>query len=207
MGNTILFSLDLFGTAVFAISGVLVASRRKMDLFGALVLACVTAIGGGTIRDMALGASPVFWVENGLYLWVILIASLSSVLLLNNFPTPPRWLLPVADAIGMAVFMAIGAEKALQYGAPMIVAVTMGVITACGGGMIRDVLANQVPLVLQREVYATACIVGGLVWVAALFLEFSATLATSACIFTALIIRLVAIRYHLSLPKLAKNRQ
>ncbi|GGB16942.1 trimeric intracellular cation channel family protein [Agarivorans gilvus] len=206
MANTIIYSLDLFGTAVFAISGVLVASRRKMDLFGALVLACVTAIGGGTIRDMALGANPVFWVENSLYIWVIVSASLLSILLLNNFPSPPRWLLPVADAIGMAVFMAIGAEKALAFGAPMIVAVVMGVVTACGGGMIRDVLANQVPLVLQREVYATACIAGGLVWVAALYLTPSAGFASSACIVTALLIRLVAIRYHLSLPKLSKNR-
>lgn len=206
MANTIIYSLDLFGTAVFAISGVLVASRRRMDLFGALVLACVTAIGGGTIRDMALGASPVFWVENSLYIWVIVSTSLLSILLLNNFPSPPRWLLPVADAIGMAVFMAIGAEKALAFGAPMIVAVVMGVVTACGGGMIRDVLANQVPLVLQREVYATACIAGGLVWVAALYLSPSAGFASSACIITALLIRLVAIRYHLSLPKLSKNR-
>ncbi|WP_432464085.1 trimeric intracellular cation channel family protein [Agarivorans sp. QJM3NY_33] len=206
MGNTIIFSLDLFGTAVFAISGVLIASRRRMDLFGALVLACVTAIGGGTIRDMALGASPVFWVENGLYLWVILAASLGAIVLLNNFPSPPRWLLPVADAIGMAVFMAIGANKALQMGAPMIVSVTMGVITACGGGMIRDVLANQVPLVLQREIYATACIVGGCVWTITENLGFSTTIATSSCIISALVIRLVAIRYHLSLPKLSKNR-
>ncbi|WP_432455293.1 trimeric intracellular cation channel family protein [Agarivorans sp. QJM3NY_29] len=206
MGNTIIFSLDLFGTAVFAISGVLIASRRRMDLFGALVLACVTAIGGGTIRDMALGASPVFWVENGLYLWVILAASLGAIVLLNNFPSPPRWLLPVADAIGMAVFMAIGANKALQMGAPMIVSVTMGVITACGGGMIRDVLANQVPLVLQREIYATACIVGGCVWAITENLGFSTTITTSSCIISALVIRLVAIRYHLSLPKLSKNR-
>ncbi len=206
MANTIIYSLDLFGTAVFAISGVLVASRRRMDLFGALVLACVTAIGGGTIRDMALGASPIFWVENSLYIWVIVGTSLLSILLLNNFPSPPRWLLPVADAVGMAVFMAIGAEKALAFGAPMIVAVVMGVVTACGGGMIRDVLANQVPLVLQREVYATACIAGGLVWVAALHLIPSVGFASSACIITALLIRLVAIRYHLSLPKLSKNR-
>nr|WP_245587168.1 trimeric intracellular cation channel family protein [Aliagarivorans marinus] len=198
--------LDIFGTAVFAISGVLVASKRRMDLFGALVLATVTAIGGGTIRDMALGLTPVFWVDQGIYLWVIVITSLASIALLNNFPTPPKWMLPVADAIGMAVFVAIGANKTLLVDSSMIVAVMMGVVTACGGGMIRDVLANQVPLVLQREIYATACIAGGIVWAIAVQLGFNLTLVTGLCVFTALIIRLVAIRYHLSLPRLGTTR-
>nr|WP_245579590.1 trimeric intracellular cation channel family protein [Aliagarivorans taiwanensis] len=198
--------LDIFGTAVFAISGVLVASKRRMDLFGALVLATVTAIGGGTIRDMALGLTPVFWVDQGIYLWVIVITSLASIALLNNFPTPPKWMLPVADAIGMAVFVAIGANKTLLVDSSMIVAVMMGVVTACGGGMIRDVLANQVPLVLQREIYATACIAGGIVWAIAVQLGFNLTLVTGLCVFTALVIRLVAIRYHLSLPRLGTTR-
>ncbi|WP_026971741.1 trimeric intracellular cation channel family protein [Aliagarivorans marinus] len=206
MVNQAIVILDIFGTAVFAISGVLVASKRRMDLFGALVLATVTAIGGGTIRDMALGLTPVFWVDQGIYLWVIVITSLASIALLNNFPTPPKWMLPVADAIGMAVFVAIGANKTLLVDSSMIVAVMMGVVTACGGGMIRDVLANQVPLVLQREIYATACIAGGIVWAIAVQLGFNLTLVTGLCVFTALIIRLVAIRYHLSLPRLGTTR-
>ncbi|WP_026960377.1 TRIC cation channel family protein [Aliagarivorans taiwanensis] len=206
MVNQAIVILDIFGTAVFAISGVLVASKRRMDLFGALVLATVTAIGGGTIRDMALGLTPVFWVDQGIYLWVIVITSLASIALLNNFPTPPKWMLPVADAIGMAVFVAIGANKTLLVDSSMIVAVMMGVVTACGGGMIRDVLANQVPLVLQREIYATACIAGGIVWAIAVQLGFNLTLVTGLCVFTALVIRLVAIRYHLSLPRLGTTR-
>lgn len=194
--------LDYFGTAVFALSGVLLASRHQMDPFGALVLASVTAIGGGTMRDMALGFTPVFWVENANYLWVIIAASLLSMLLLNRFPKPPAWLLPVADAIGMSVFMAMGANKALGMGSPIIVAIVMGVMTACGGGLIRDVLADRIPLLLRSEIYATACIAGGFAWAVTISLQLPLWISTAACIITALTIRLIAIRFHLSLPQL-----
>jgi uncharacterized membrane protein YeiH len=197
--------LDYFGTAVFALSGVLLASRRRMDPFGAFVLASVTAIGGGTMRDIALGDTPVFWVHNAIYLWVIMGTCLVSMILLNRFPKPPQWLLPVADAIGMAVFMAIGAKKAAAFDVPIVVAIVMGVMTACGGGMIRDILANRIPLVLRSEIYATACIVGGIFWGISNLLGLQSWVGTAACIVTALAIRLVAIRYHLALPRLIEK--
>ncbi|MFM2482436.1 trimeric intracellular cation channel family protein [Celerinatantimonas sp. YJH-8] len=195
--------LDYFGTAVFAASGVLVARRRRMDLFGALVLAACTAIGGGTVRDMALGNTPVFWIHQVGYLWVILIASLLTMVGLIRFSHPRWWLLPVADAIGMATFMAIGAIKAQQLSAPLLVCIMMGVLTACGGGMLRDVLANRVPLVLRQEIYATACIIGGLCWALAVIMATPVWVSTLFCILPALLIRLIAIRYHLSLPILS----
>ncbi|WP_199711742.1 trimeric intracellular cation channel family protein [Alginatibacterium sediminis] len=197
-----IYWLDLFGTAVFAITGVLAASRCRMDLFGALVLASVTAIGGGTIRDMALDAGMVFWVQDPLYLWVIVLTSLATMLLLGRGFVAKQGLLAIADAIGMAVFMIIGASKAHAYGAPMIAAMVMGILTACGGGIIRDVLAHQMPLVLRREVYATACLAGGLVWACALGLNLNDNIANLSGIITALTIRLIAIKYHLSLPRL-----
>ncbi len=196
----LLYYIDMFGTAVFAISGVLLAGRLKMDPFGVTVLASVTAIGGGTIRDMALGATPVFWIINTTYLWVILITSLLTMMIVRRPKRQSWWVLPVCDAIGLAVFVGIGVEKAMIYQDSALVAIIMGVITGCGGGIIRDVLAREIPMVLRSEVYATACIVGGIFQTSALQLGYSASSALAAGILTTLIIRLAAIRWNLSLP-------
>ena len=200
---TLIYLLDMFGTAVFAASGVLLAGRLRMDPFGVVVLASVTAIGGGTIRDMALGATPVFWITDTNYLWVIFLTCLISMLAIRRPRQMPWYILPVADAIGLAVFVAIGVEKALRFGATPMVAVIMGVITGCGGGVIRDVLAREIPMVLRTEVYATACIIGGIVHTTALTMEVDTAVATLAGIITTLSIRLAAIRWHLSLPTFA----
>ncbi|MEL6114149.1 TRIC cation channel family protein [Photobacterium sp. SP02] len=196
----LIYSLDMFGTAVFAISGILLAGRLRMDPFGVVVLACVTAIGGGTIRDMALGATPVFWITDTNYLWVIFATCLLAMLAIQNPRKMPWYFLPVADAIGLAVFVAIGVEKALRFGASPMVAVIMGVITGCGGGVIRDVLAREVPMVLRTEVYATACILGGIVHTVGLYFGLETAAASLCGIATTLSIRLAAIRWHLSLP-------
>ncbi|MGF1725996.1 TRIC cation channel family protein [Photobacterium nomapromontoriensis] len=199
----LIYILDMFGTAVFAASGVLLAGRLRMDPFGVVVLASVTAIGGGTIRDMALGATPVFWVTDTNYLWVIFVTCLISMVAIRRPRQMPWYILPVADAIGLAVFVAIGVEKALRFGATPMVAVIMGVMTGCGGGVIRDVLAREIPMVLRTEVYATACILGGIVHTSALSIGVVPTVATLAGIITTLTIRLAAIRWHLSLPTFA----
>ncbi|OLQ79973.1 hypothetical protein BIT28_01605 [Photobacterium proteolyticum] len=196
----LIYVLDMFGTAVFAASGVLMAGRLRMDPFGIVVLASVTAIGGGTIRDMALGATPVFWITDTSYLWVIFITCLIAMLAIRKPKQMPWYFLPVADAIGLAVFVAIGVEKALRFGASPMVAVIMGVMTGCGGGVIRDILAREIPMVLRTEVYATACILGGIVHTTALMLHVDASVATLAGVITTLTIRLAAIRWHLSLP-------
>ena len=196
----LIYVLDMFGTAVFAASGVLMAGRLRMDPFGIVVLASVTAIGGGTIRDMALGATPVFWITDTSYLWVIFITCLVAMLAIRKPKQMPWYFLPVADAIGLAVFVAIGVEKALRFGASPMVAVIMGVMTGCGGGVIRDILAREIPMVLRTEVYATACILGGIVHTTALMLHVDASVATLAGVITTLTIRLAAIRWHLSLP-------
>lgn len=196
----LIYVLDMFGTAVFAASGVLMAGRLRMDPFGIVVLASVTAIGGGTIRDMALGATPVFWITDTSYLWVIFITCLVAMLAIRKPKQMPWYFLPVADAIGLAVFVAIGVEKALRFGASPMVAVIMGVMTGCGGGVIRDILAREIPMVLRTEVYATACILGGIVHTTALMMHVDASVATLAGVITTLTIRLAAIRWHLSLP-------
>ncbi|MGR5205849.1 TRIC cation channel family protein [Vibrio sp. PID23_8] len=206
MDSMLLYMIDLFGTAVFAVSGVLLAGRLKMDPFGVIVLGSVTAIGGGTIRDMALGATPVFWITDTTYLWVIFITCLLTMVLVRRPKRLPWWVLPVCDAIGLAVFVGIGVEKALAYNASGMVAVIMGVITGCGGGIIRDVLAREVPMVLRSEVYATACIIGGIFHTTALSMGYDHSVALLAGVISTLMIRLGAIRWHLSLPTFAINR-
>ncbi|EAS63454.1 TRIC cation channel family protein [Photobacterium angustum] len=199
----LIYILDMFGTAIFAASGVLMAGRLRMDPFGVVVLASVTAIGGGTIRDMALGATPVFWIKDTNYLWVIFITCIITMLATQRPKRMPWYILPVADAIGLAVFVAIGVEKSLRYGASPMVAVIMGVITGCGGGVIRDVLGREIPMVLRTEVYATACILGGMVHTIGLSLGVLPSVAAVIGIFTTLTIRLAAIKWNLSLPVFA----
>lgn len=206
MDSMLLYFIDLFGTAIFAISGVLLAGRLKMDPFGVVVLASVTAIGGGTIRDMALGATPVFWIKDTTYLWVIFITCLLTMLLVRRPKRVAWWILPVCDAIGLAVFVGIGVEKAMNYQDSAMVAVIMGVITGCGGGIIRDVLAREIPMVLRSEVYATACIIGGLFHTTAMAMGYDSSSAFLAGVASTLIIRLGAIRWHLSLPTFALNK-
>ncbi len=206
MDSMLLYMIDIFGTAIFAISGVLLAGRLKMDPFGVIVLGSVTAIGGGTIRDMALGATPVFWITDTTYLWVIFVTCILTMVVIRRPKRLPWWVLPVCDAIGLAVFVGIGVEKALAYNASGMVAVIMGVITGCGGGIIRDVLAREVPMVLRSEVYATACIIGGIFHTTAVSMGYDHSTALIACVSSTLIIRLGAIRWHLSLPTFAINR-
>ncbi|MEC6823770.1 MULTISPECIES: TRIC cation channel family protein [Photobacterium] len=199
----LIYFLDMFGTAIFAASGVLMAGRLRMDPFGVVVLASVTAIGGGTIRDMALGATPVFWIHDTNYLWVIFITCIITMIASQRPRRMPWYFLPVADAIGLAVFVAIGVEKSLRYGASPLVAVIMGVITGCGGGVIRDVLGREVPMIFRTEVYATACIIGGTIHTLSLSLGVLPSMAAIMGIITTLSIRLAAIRWNLSLPTFA----
>lgn len=205
MHLNLLYCVDLFGTAIFAISGVLLAGRLKMDPFGVIVLGSVTAIGGGTIRDMTIGALPVFWIVNTTYLWVIVLTCLATMLLVRRPKRLAWWILPVCDAIGLAAFVGIGVEKALNYQHSPFVAIIMGVLTGCGGGIIRDILAREIPMVLRSEVYATACIAGGSVHTGALALGCNNSTAFLGGVITTLVIRLTAIRWHLSLPTFAIN--
>lgn len=195
----VLYGLDLFGTAVFAISGALAAGRRHMDLFGMLVIAAVTAVGGGTVRDLLLNRHPVFWIADLTYLGVIAASALTTFGYTTYF-RPPRNALPIADAFGLAVFTVVGAKVAMTVGAPPVIVVLMGATTGTVGGMIRDVLCDDTPLILQREIYATASLLGGTVYV----LLHGTRLpdpATSAIVVGLVFgIRLAALWWHLHLP-------
>ncbi|QGS50679.1 trimeric intracellular cation channel family protein [Shewanella putrefaciens] len=195
-----IYFFDLCGTAVFALSGALAAGRHRMDPFGVIVLASVTAIGGGSIRDALIGATPVFWIRDPNYIIVILATVLACLLLVRRPRKVPEYILPVADAFGLALFTVIGAEKALNMGLSGMIAVVMGLITGVGGGIIRDLLCRQIPMVLRTEIYATASIIGGIGYTVSLTYGMNEKTALFLAMTSTLIIRLSAIKWHLSLP-------
>jgi len=163
--ETVIHGLDFCGVAVFAVSGALTASRKQMDIVGFCLIATVTGIGGGTLRDLLLGVGAVYWIQEPSY--VLLCCAIAAVLFFtaSSFESRFRVLL-WADAVGLAVFCITGAEKALLAGAPATVAVLMGVMTATFGGVIRDVLCAEIPLILRREIYATAAAAGAIAFTA-----------------------------------------
>lgn len=152
--------LDFVGVAVFAVSGALAAGRKQLDLLGVIVLALVTAIGGGTIRDLLLGRNPIFWLANGAYIEVIAASALLTVAY-ARWRRPPHSALLVADALGLALFSITGAQIAEHTGLPAVSGIVLGTITGSAGGVVRDVLSAEIPLILRRgNLYATAAIAG-----------------------------------------------
>lgn len=192
---------DLFGIAVFAISGALMAGRKSMDLLGVLVIAMVTALGGGTLRDVILGHYPVSWVGNDLYIAVASIAATSVVLWARLTKPIPANVLLIADALGLAFATVIGTDVALKLHVSISVAVIMGVMTGVAGGVMRDIICNEIPLILQREIYATASIAGALVFAALDACAIDHSVASIVAITIVFVIRLAAIRYRLALPR------
>lgn len=199
----LIYGLGLIGIAVFAISGALAAMRQEMDPFGLVVIAIVTAIGGGTIRDIILDV-PVFWVTDPMSLYIA-IAMAAITPFWGRMLESRMTFLVLADACGLALFAVTGTEKALSLGATPLVAVMMGVMTAAAGGVIRDVLCNEVPLVLKKELYALPAMIGGGCLVVLHLAGFEQKLNIALACTITLIIRLVAIKYALSLPPVEKR--
>jgi len=196
-----MYWIELAAVAVCAVSGVLAASGRRFDLFGILVLAVVTALGGGTIRDICLGAYPIFWIRNPSYIATALAAAVLTIIAARFFRMPHRLLL-IADAFGLALFAIAGTEKALQFQPSGLIAILMGVVTGVAGGVLRDVLRREVPIVFQPEIflYATAALAGAalLVGLRAYFPSFHE--APLAAMGLTLTLRLSAIFLKLRLP-------
>jgi len=191
--------LDLIGTAVFATTGALAAGRKRMDVFGVVVLGCVTALGGGTLRDVTLGISPVFWISSTHYLFVAASAAMGTYLLARRCRLPANALL-FLDAMGLAVFTVIGFQKGLLISQDFSIAIVMGVITGVVGGMIRDVLSAEMPLILRREIYASASLCGAALLALLFYLHLPASPSVLAALLTTLGIRLAALRWNLALP-------
>lgn len=195
----LVFWLDLFGVCVFAASGALVASRKQLDLVGFVLIATVTGIGGGTLRDLLLGRAPVFWVGEPLHLWLTTATALLVFVTAHHLESRFKALL-WADAVGLAIFAVIGAEIALAAGVPWSVAALMGVMTATFGGLIRDVLCNELPLLLRKEIYATAAVAGAAVDIALRAAGAAGDVAIGLGFATAFLARGAGILFGLSLP-------
>lgn len=195
-----LFALEMIGTLAFAISGALAASRANMDIFGFLVLAMMPAVGGGTFRDIMLGRLPVFWIEDNSYVVVALLAAV-GVYFFADRPGFRRTLLVWMDAAGLALFAVLGTEIALDTGVTVPIAVMMGVITAVLGGMIRDIICNEIPLVLTGEIYATAAFAASLAYILGLQVLGDSGIALVVGVIAGFAVRGAGIVLHLSLPR------
>ncbi|MCB8964576.1 MAG: trimeric intracellular cation channel family protein [Bacteroidales bacterium] len=195
-----LYALDLLGTFVFAISGLLTAAEKRFDLFGATVIALVTALGGGTIRDMLIGSLPVGWMSNLHYLYAV-VAGILLAWIFKKYVERLRRTLFLFDTIGIGIFTIVGLQKTLNYEISPIIAVIMGTTSAVFGGVVRDILIGEVPLIFRKEIYATACLLGGLSYLLLSTLPWSRDWAASITVLLIIAIRLLAVRNKWSLPR------
>ena len=200
--------IEYFAVAVCAISAVLVAEGKRMDLFGVMVLALVTAVGGGTIRDLCLGVRPVFWIEQPHHVWTALIAAVATFVVVRFVHLPDR-MLAIADAFGLALFGIAGTEKALAFGTPGIVAILLGIVTGVAGGILRDVLRGELPIVFRPDVnlYATAVFAGALVFVLLRHWFPASESHRYTGMVVILVLRLAAMRWKLRLPAFRTRTQ
>ena len=198
MPTTFLLVIDILGTIAFAVSGAFMAMDKKLDPFGVLVIAFVTAIGGGTLRDILIGNLPVSWLQNSTTSIVILISAILTMLLgkyLKHFSTT----LFLFDALGLGLFTIVGIKLGLAQGFSIGICIALGTITACFGGVVRDVLLNNIPLLFRKEIYALACIVGGGLFFLLKFLNLNIELVNIISIISIFTIRLLAVQFKLSL--------
>ena len=195
--------LDIIGTIAFAMSGALTDISKKLDPFGVFIIAFVTAVGGGTLRDVMIVSTPVGWMQNLEYVYVIVFAFILSILFRRKFDKL-RTSLFLFDTIGLGVFTIIGLEKGINIGLHPVICIALGTMTACFGGVIRDILCNEIPVIFRKEIYATICILGGMVFFMLKKMQLNEDilyLSTSAVIIS---VRLMAVKYKWYLPVLDK---
>jgi uncharacterized membrane protein YeiH len=196
--------IEILGTFAFAISGVLVALEKRMDVFGVLIIAFVTSVGGGTLRDILIGKTPVTWMENMIYVYAIIAATVFSIIFrkrLNYLRTS----LFLFDTIGIGLYTVVGIEKGLFMELHPIICIALGTITACFGGVIRDILCNEIPVIFRKEVYATACILGGFTYFLLRFMPLDNNFIFVISGSVVISVRLIAVKFKISLPSLYKD--
>lgn len=196
-----IYLLDLCAVAVCAITATLEARRRELDWFGVIVIAVIAGIGGGTLRDILLGRLPVYWIHDPIYVVVGMTAATFAFFLGRHLRLPKNFFL-IPDAIGLALFTVIGTSVAMKLGTPWLIAALMGVITGVFGGVIRDILCNEIPLIFRTDIYATASLIGALLLIVLDSYKINHNIAILLSMTTIIVIRLVAIRWHIHLPRL-----
>ena len=192
--------IDILGTFSFAVAGGFAAMDKKLDPFGVLIIAFATAIGGGTIRDLLLGRLPVAWLTNSVAIWAIIIGAISTLFFSTSLKKFDK-LLFYFDAMGLGLFTMIGIQTALEEKLSIGICIMIGTVTGCFGGVLRDVLLNNVPLIFQKEIYALASIMGGLAFFLLLRLELPLNYSYVAGILIVFAVRVLAVRFSWSLPK------
>jgi uncharacterized membrane protein YeiH len=198
------YTIDILGTIAFAISGVLVAMNKKMDLFGILIIAFVTAVGGGTLRDMLIGQTPVGWMNDMTFTYAILGSTVLAVILRNKI-NYLRTSLFLFDTIGIGLYTVIGIEKGLSAGLHPIICIALGTMSACFGGVIRDILCNEIPVIFRKEIYATACILGGLTYFLIRKLPIESDFVFMIAGAVVILVRLLAVKFKIALPNIYKD--
>ncbi|MHC0440886.1 MULTISPECIES: trimeric intracellular cation channel family protein [unclassified Flavobacterium] len=186
--------LDIIGTMAFAMSGALTAMHKKLDPFGVFIIAFVTAVGGGTLRDVLIGRTPVGWMRDMQYVYVIILGYLLAILFRKSFDKL-RTSLFLFDTIGLGVFTLIGLERGLTTGLHPVICIALGTMTACFGGVIRDILCNEIPNVFREEIYATICILGGIVFFGLRKLNLNDDVLYLVTSLVIIVIRLMAVKY------------
>ena len=200
VAHTVLLIIEFIGTFAFAISGIRMAAAKHFDWFGGFVCGFAVAIGGGTIRDVMLRVTP-FWMTSSIYFTCTIIALLFGILFSKKLSRMENaWL--ITDTLGLAMFTIAGLQKTLQYDHPFWVAIVMGCITGVAGGVIRDVLLNQEPIIFQKDIYAMASVAGGLIYWLLAALGINIGITSIVTFFVICLVRYVAVRYHISLPLL-----
>ncbi len=190
--------IEFIGTFAFAISGIRLASAKQFDLFGAYVVGLVTAIGGGTIRDVLLGVTP-FWMTDTIYL-IITAFALLWVMVFSKYLVKMNNTIFLFDAIGLALFAVVGIQKTLDAGYPLWVATIMGTFTGAAGGVLRDVFINEIPLIFRKDIYAMACVMGGFAYWVCGRLGCDSIVTQIACGICVFLTRVLAVKFHISLP-------
>ena len=198
------YTIDILGTIAFAISGVLVALDKKMDPFGILIIAFVTSIGGGTLRDVLIGQTPVGWMKDMTFVYVISAATVFAIIFKSKIDYL-RTSLFLFDTIGIGLYTVVGVEKGLSAGLHPIICIALGTMSACFGGVIRDILCNEIPVIFRKEVYATACILGGFSYFLIRKLPIESDIVFILAGVVVIIARLIAVKFKISLPSLYKE--
>jgi uncharacterized membrane protein YeiH len=194
-------ALDLIGTLAFAISGALTALHKRMDPFGVLIIAFVTAVGGGTLRDVLIGRTPVGWMQDLNYLYIITLG-FALVVVFRGKLLRFKLSMLLSDTVGLGVFTLIGIQKGLDFGVHPYICVALGTMTACFGGVIRDVLCVEIPVIFRKEIYATICILGGAVFFVLKEWQLPDTLVYLITSLVIIVVRLLVVKFNWSLPTL-----
>ena len=200
----VIYVLDILGTFAFAISGALVALDKKFDIFGVIIIAFVTAVGGGMLRDVLINAHPINWIGDLNYLYIIFSAVLFTFLFKSKIAHLSKTMF-LFDTIGISVFTLLGLQKGLSYDLHPIIAIIMGMISAVFGGVLRDVLTAKIPLIFEKEVYASACLAGGISYLILNYFKVDENINFIISAIVIASIRAIAVKFHLELPKITND--